>query len=105
MDGLVIRAPLNNPRRMLDIGCGTGVVTCHLGKIFPDAKVHGVDLSPVPAVHAKPENVLFSQGIMPELAYAKDTHLTAGSFDFVFSRLLIMGMNKWVRVFGMFLAI
>ena len=72
------------------------MVSCHLGCTFPNAEVIGVDLSPVPVDVAKPENVTFCLGIMPELAYSEDDErFRAQSFDFVFSRLLVGGMNKW----------
>lgn len=34
------------PRRMLDLGCGTGSTTVLLKKAFPQAEVIGIDLSP-----------------------------------------------------------
>jgi ubiquinone/menaquinone biosynthesis C-methylase UbiE len=34
------------PRRVLDLGTGTGVVALALGKRFPEAEVVGIDLSP-----------------------------------------------------------
>ena len=72
------------------------MVSCHLGRTFPTAEIIGVDLSPVPADIAKPDNVTFCLGIMPELAYSEDDErFKACSFDFVFSRLLEGGMNKW----------
>ena len=72
------------------------MVSCHLGRTFPKAEIIGVDLSPVPVDFAKPYNVTFCLGIMPELAYSEDDErFRAHSFDFVFSRLLVGGMNKW----------
>ena len=32
-------------RRILDLGCGTGIVTMQLAERFPDAEVIGIDLS------------------------------------------------------------
>ena len=72
------------------------MVSCHLGRTFPNAEIIGVDISPVPVDFAKPDNVTFCLGIMPELAYSvDDERFKAHSFDFVFSRLLVGGMNKW----------
>ena len=33
------------PRRILDIGCDNGIVTCFLAKIYPDSEVWGIDRS------------------------------------------------------------
>ncbi|MGK7912365.1 MAG: class I SAM-dependent methyltransferase [Synechococcus sp.] len=35
-----------HPRRIVDLGCGTGSTTLMLAKAYPDAEVVGVDLSP-----------------------------------------------------------
>eukprot|EP00741_Cyanophora_paradoxa_P013650 tig00020704_g13179.t1 len=42
--GLAQGAPL--PRRIVDLGCGTGMSAIGLAEVFPDARVTGVDLSP-----------------------------------------------------------
>lgn len=96
MHGCVIHASLKDPRRILDVGCGTGVVSCILSQMFPSAQVYGVDLSEVPAANAKPKNVTFIQGVMPRMVYSDDTGIFAkASFDLVFSRLLAAGMCGW----------
>jgi len=42
-----VRGPDAPPaRRVLDIGCGPGVGTCELARLFPDAQVIAVDASP-----------------------------------------------------------
>ena len=60
-------APLQKPKRILDIGAGTGILTVKLGREFPDAEVIGVDISPVPNRHKKPDNVTFVQGNVLDL--------------------------------------
>ncbi len=43
---LIARIPLKNPRRILDLGCGSGLSTVELRRAFPDAEIVGVDVSP-----------------------------------------------------------
>lgn len=93
MHGKAIHAPLENPTRIIDIGCGTGIQTCQLGAAYPHAQVFGIDLSPVPD-RPKPSNVDFIQGDIRKLIN-KDSRLAAKSFDYVFSRLLVLGMTDW----------
>ncbi|KAL9028640.1 MAG: hypothetical protein Q9196_003032, partial [Gyalolechia fulgens] len=40
-------APLVNPRRILDIGTGTGIWAIEMAEQYPDAQVIGTDLSPI----------------------------------------------------------
>lgn len=99
MNGVTVHAPVTtNPKQQIvDVGCGTGVVTCYLGNRFPDAFVWGIDLSPVPAMRRqKPNNVTFVQGNFQTLA-AGDGRFAKGSTDLVFSRLLVFGMTDWQR--------
>lgn len=97
MNGVTVHAPVTNPKQIVDVGCGTGVVTCYLGERFPDALVWGVDLSPVPDMnHQKPNNVTFVQGDFLKLA-AHDGRFAKGSTDLIFNRLLILGMTDWQR--------
>ncbi len=99
MNGTIVHAPVIDPKRIVDVGCGTGVVTCYLGNRFPDALVWGVDISPVPGIHDKPDNVTFVQGDFLTLA-ATDDRFCQGSADLVFSRLLYCGMTKWEAYVG-----
>lgn len=39
-------APLQDPRRILDIGTGTGLWAIEMGDRFPNAQIIGTDLSP-----------------------------------------------------------
>lgn len=39
-------AAQGRPRRILEVGCGTGKNLLHLGRLFPEAQLWGLDLSP-----------------------------------------------------------
>jgi trans-aconitate methyltransferase len=99
MNNRILHAPLasSSVHKALDIGCGTGFVTHDIASQFPSAQVYGLDLSPVPSVREKLKNIEYMQGNFVELTDAKnpDTRFRPGSFDYVFSRLLIMGMTDW----------
>ncbi|TKA25061.1 hypothetical protein B0A50_06125 [Salinomyces thailandicus] len=108
MNGRVIHAPLAKTeiRSILDVGCGTGVVTNYLAQQYPDAEVVGVDLSPVPALRDRPSNVRFLQGnILTEKPSSwrpsEDSNgqanilSDAAAFDLIYSRLLLCGMSDW----------
>lgn len=43
---LIARIPLREPRRIVDLGCGSGLSTLELKRAFPESEIVGVDLSP-----------------------------------------------------------
>lgn len=105
MNDQIIHAPLQakDDLRMLDVGCGTGVVTDLMAQKFPTAECIGLDLSQVPPnLRARRPSVRFFQGNVRTPAsqwqpsdgdnrLPQDTQL----FDYVYSRLLILGMSDW----------
>lgn len=44
--GRIYFAPLHHPKRILDIGTGTGIWPMEMAELFPDTAVVGTDLSP-----------------------------------------------------------
>lgn len=100
MKGKIFHAPLESPSKVLDVGCGTGIVTRYLGSIYPSASVYGIDISPVPlttasdAIPTTPPNVEYIVGDIRKLA-GEDELLKAGNFDCIFQRLLVCGMTQW----------
>lgn len=94
-----MHAPLNSStaRKALDIGCGTGIVTHQIASQFPTAQVCGLDLSPVPIVREKLPNIEYIQGNFDDLTSTAtpDARFGKGTFDYIFSRLLVLGMTNW----------
>ncbi|KAL8634949.1 MAG: hypothetical protein Q9228_007512 [Teloschistes exilis] len=88
-----IHAPLQFPKCLVDIGCGTGIVTRQLGDAYPTAQVYGIDISPVPP-GPKPSNLEYILGDVRQVLKT-DPRLSSESVDFVFSRLLVLGMTDW----------
>ena len=76
------------PRRIIDLGCGTGSTTLMLKQAFPQAEVIGLDLSPYMLVRA--EDKAKTAGLAIEWLHgnAEQTKLPAASFDLVTISLL-----------------
>ncbi|MGD1859297.1 MAG: class I SAM-dependent methyltransferase [Leptolyngbyaceae cyanobacterium] len=85
----LVNAIQGSPRRILDLGCGTGTTTLMLKQRFPQAEIMGIDLSPqmlVMATHKAREAQLeidFCHGD------AIATGLEERSFDVVCATLLL----------------
>ena len=108
MGNKITHAPLNihSVKKIVETGCGTGITTDEFGATFPGASVYGVDLSPVPAVRPKRENIEYIQGDIIDLAASGgDERLAKNSFDYVFSRALMAGMTKWDEYFKLCVAL
>ena len=77
-----------DPKRILDLGCGPGTETLGFKRLFPEAEIHGLDLS-APFVkfghlwaEEQDEEIHFHQG------NAADTGLPDDHFDFIVSHIL-----------------
>lgn len=112
-DGALHNAPLNNPRKILDIGTGTGVWaidsgSCSLyysirlrilctdllivGDDYPDAEVTGIDLSPIQPPFVPP-NVMFTiDDVEADWLYPDN------SIDFVHVRNMAPAVKDWPRL-------
>lgn len=102
MQSRIVHAPLSNPHKIIDVGCGTGIVTRQLARTYPTARVHGVDISPVPDTNdPTPPNVNYVLGDIRTLCPAVELpHVKTfeqKSTDYIFQRLLIYGMTHWQR--------
>lgn len=76
------------PKRILDLGCGIGTETMALHEAFPDAEIHGLDLSGplLRFAHVWAEGQ--GAGIHYRQANAQDTDYPEGHFDLVVSHIM-----------------
>ena len=84
----LIDAIQSKPRRILDLGCGTGSTTLLLKQAFPDAEVVGLDLSPYMLVVAEHKAKQAELEIRWKHGNAEQTGLPPNSFDLVTASLL-----------------
>lgn len=76
------------PRRILDLGCGTGSTTLMLKEAFPQAQVIGLDLSPYMLVMADHKAKAVGLDIQWHHGKAEETGFPDASFDLVTASLL-----------------
>jgi ubiquinone/menaquinone biosynthesis C-methylase UbiE len=76
------------PRRILDLGCGTGSTTLMLKQAFPQAQVIGLDLSPYMLVMADHKAKTSGLNIQWRHGNAEETGFPDASFDLVTASLL-----------------
>lgn len=110
--GFPFLAPIQSMKsvsKAVDVGCGTGVATVQIAGIFPSAKVYGLDISPVPeaAQTMAPANVDWAVGNILDVDFNKPGDdvmsreiFTPGGLDYIFGRMLFLGINDWSRYFS-----
>jgi len=76
------------PRRIIDLGCGTGSTTLMLKQAFPEAEVVGLDLSPYMLVVADMKAQKAGLNIQWLHGNAESVAFPDGSFDLVAASLL-----------------
>ncbi|MEM8830097.1 MAG: class I SAM-dependent methyltransferase [Cyanobacteria bacterium P01_G01_bin.19] len=84
----VIKAVAGSPKKILDLGCGTGSTTIMLKQAFPNAEVVGLDLSPQMLVMADYKSKQAGLEITWVHGLAETTNFADGEFDLVTASLL-----------------
>ena len=94
-DNRIVHTPVSDPHTILDIGCGTGIVTRYIGNTqLPNAShIYGIDLCPIPAPQPREKQAYNITSICYELCRL-DPRLQSGSVDFVYSRMLQFGITE-----------
>ncbi|HIK44362.1 MAG TPA: class I SAM-dependent methyltransferase [Leptolyngbyaceae cyanobacterium M65_K2018_010] len=86
--GSLVQAVQGSPRRLLDLGCGTGSTTLMLKRRFPQAEVIGLDLSPPMLVMAAHKARVANLEVTFRHGNALATSFPDASFDGVCATLL-----------------
>ncbi|KAL2689150.1 hypothetical protein Neosp_003202 [[Neocosmospora] mangrovei] len=85
-------APPNDPdskvNRVLDVGTGTGIWAVDFGDEHPEAKVIGVDLSPIQPSFVPPNVEFFVDDIEEPWSFSEP-------FDYVHSRMMTFSIKSW----------
>ena len=90
-------APLQNPRSILDVGCGTGRWAREIAQTFPRAHVEGVDINPPPSgadatsAGGQGDFVFTPANVLEGLPFPD------GTFDFTHMRLMFLAIpaDRW----------
>ncbi|KAH7123080.1 S-adenosyl-L-methionine-dependent methyltransferase [Dactylonectria macrodidyma] len=90
-DGLGL-APPNKPnsgvKRVLDLGCGTGIWVVDFADEHPEAEVTGIDLSPIQPDFVPPNVRFIIDDIDEEWTYS-------APFDYIHSRAMNFSVKNW----------
>ena len=84
-------APIESPKRILDLGTGTGLWAIDMADRHEDALVKGVDLNPMPKVPHP--NLEF------EIDDIRQEWPPQAPFDFIHIRILFASINDWPALY------
>lgn len=112
--GVPVLAPITAMQstavKAVDVGCGTGAATVQIANLLPSATVYGLDISPVAesTKNTAPSNVAWVVGNILHVDHSnsdEDDIMTRkicapGSIDYVFGRMLFLGIDNWPRYFS-----
>ncbi|KAL4919557.1 S-adenosyl-L-methionine-dependent methyltransferase [Aspergillus aurantiobrunneus] len=94
--GDLCRTPLAQqpaPKRILDIGTGTGIWALEMAEEFPEAEIIGTDLSPIQPSFSPPNCTFLIDDAESDWAFSKDE-----PFDYIHARSMGGGIADWERL-------
>ncbi|KAI5800176.1 S-adenosyl-L-methionine-dependent methyltransferase [Peziza echinospora] len=90
--GKLFLAPIKNPKRVLDLGTGTGIWAIDIADMFPDATIIANDLSPIQPTWVPPNCKFEIDDIELPWSHAMN------SFDLIHTRYLFGSLEDWPRM-------
>lgn len=92
LDGQLMKTTLKNPKRILDIGTGTGTWAIDVADLFSKADVIGIDLSPIQCPEVPPNCHFFVDDCEGEWDWEEH-------FDLIHGRCLGGSIANWRRFY------
>ncbi|EDU51372.1 hypothetical protein PTRG_08453 [Pyrenophora tritici-repentis Pt-1C-BFP] len=85
-------APVKDPKRILDLGCGTGIWCMDMADEYPGAEILGVDLSPIQPQFTPPNCKFEIDDVTLPWTYSQ-------RFDFINIRGLYGSIRSWPALY------
>ena len=91
LDEKLFQAPVKDPKRILDVGTGTGIWAVEVAEEFPTAAVIGNDLSPIQPKWVPPNLTFEIDDIESEWSFST-------GFDLIHSRHMDFAIADWGKL-------
>ncbi|TEA10617.1 Secondary metabolism regulator LAE1 [Colletotrichum sidae] len=91
-DNELHNAPIKGPRKVVDIGTGTGIWAIEMGEKYPEAEIDGLDLSPIQPPFVPPNVSFLVDDVEAEWLYPEN------SIDYVHLRHMAPSIKDWPKL-------